>query len=90
MTSLFEAAGLEEGAPTPLAELLRPKSLEEVIGQDHIVGPDGPIGRMVAAGRLASIILWGPPGTGPTTIARLEWVVGVALTMNMSDPILVM
>ena len=71
MTSLFEAAGLEEGAPTPVAELLRPKSLEEVIGQDHIVGPEGPIGRMVAEGRLASIILWGPPGTGKTTIARL-------------------
>lgn len=71
MTSLFEAAGMEREAPTPLAERLRPRSLEEVIGQDHIVGPDGPIGRMVAEGRLASIILWGPPGTGKTTIARL-------------------
>jgi putative ATPase len=71
MTSLFEAAGMESDAPTPLAERLRPTSLEEVIGQDHIVGPDGPIGRMVSEGRLASIILWGPPGTGKTTIARL-------------------
>lgn len=71
MTSLFEAARMDSEAPTPLAERLRPASLEEVIGQDHIVGPDGPIGRMVAEGRLASIILWGPPGTGKTTIARL-------------------
>ena len=52
MTSLFEAAGMEREAPTPLAERLRPRSLEEVIGQDPIVGPDGPIGRMVAEGRL--------------------------------------
>lgn len=71
MTSLFEAAGMESDAPTPLAERLRPASLEEVVGQDHIVGADGPIGRMVREGRLASIILWGPPGTGKTTIARL-------------------
>jgi putative ATPase len=71
MTSLFEAAGMDNGAPTPLAERLRPQRLEEVIGQDHIVGPDGPLGRMVASERLASVILWGPPGTGKTTIARL-------------------
>ena len=55
----------------PLAERLRPASLAEVLGQDHLVGPDGPIGRMVAAGRLTSLILWGPPGTGKTSIARL-------------------
>ncbi|MBZ6379879.1 AAA family ATPase [Pacificimonas flava] len=55
----------------PLAERLRPRSLEEVIGQDHLTGPEGAIGRMVAAGKLSSMILWGPPGTGKTTIARL-------------------
>jgi len=61
------------GAPAiaPLAELLRPRSLADVIGQDHLTGPDGAIGRMVAAGRLSSMILWGPPGTGKTSIARL-------------------
>lgn len=55
----------------PLADRLRPVSLGEVIGQDHLTGPEGAIGRMVAAGRLSSMILWGPPGTGKTTIARL-------------------
>jgi putative ATPase len=58
-------------ANAPLADRLRPKSLEEVVGQEHLTGPDGAIGRMVAAGRLASMILWGPPGTGKTSIARL-------------------
>ena len=58
-------------ANAPLADRLRPTSLEEVVGQEHLTGPDGAIGRMVAAGRLASMILWGPPGTGKTTIARL-------------------
>jgi putative ATPase len=71
MSDLFEAGGLEEGAPRPLADRLRPKSLAEVVGQDHLIGPEGPIGRMVAQGRAHSIILWGPPGTGKTTIARL-------------------
>lgn len=55
----------------PLADRLRPRTLAEVVGQDHVTGPEGAIGRMVAAGRLSSIILWGPPGTGKTTIARL-------------------
>jgi putative ATPase len=55
----------------PLADKLRPKSLSEVIGQEHLTGPEGAIGRMVAAGRLSSMILWGPPGTGKTSIARL-------------------
>ena len=66
MSTLFEAQ-----APRPLADRLRPRTLGEVVGQDHLVGADGPIGRMVDAGRLSSIILWGPPGSGKTTIARL-------------------
>ncbi len=72
MANLFEAAGLEKAAPDrPLAEELRPKALAEVVGQDHLLGPAGPIGRMLAQGRLSSMVLWGPPGTGKTTIARL-------------------
>ena len=55
----------------PLADRLRPRALDEVVGQDHLTGPEGAIGRMVAAGRLSSMVLWGPPGTGKTTIARL-------------------
>ncbi|MDE2620023.1 MAG: replication-associated recombination protein A [Sphingomonadales bacterium] len=58
-------------ADAPLADRLRPRALGEVIGQDHLTGPEGAIGRMVAAGRLSSMILWGPPGTGKTSIARL-------------------
>jgi putative ATPase len=58
-------------ADAPLADRLRPASLDEVVGQEHLTGPEGAIGRMVAAGKLASMILWGPPGTGKTTIARL-------------------
>ncbi|HEY0283656.1 MAG TPA: replication-associated recombination protein A [Rhizomicrobium sp.] len=58
-------------APRPLADRLRPKTLAEVVGQDHLIGQEGPIGRMVAENRPHSIMLWGPPGTGKTTIARL-------------------
>ena len=66
MSGLFE-----QQAPRPLADKLRPRTLAEVVGQDHLLNPEGPIGRMVAAHRLASMILWGPPGCGKTTIARL-------------------
>jgi len=75
MSDLFEAAGLApapaERSLAPLAERLRPKRLEDVVGQDHLLGPAGPIRRMAEVRRLGSMILWGPPGTGKTTIARL-------------------
>jgi putative ATPase len=77
MADLFAAdlpangAPAEPAADAPLADRLRPRALDEVIGQEHLTGPEGAIGRMVAAGRLSSMILWGPPGTGKTSIARL-------------------
>ncbi len=75
MADLFdkaaEGAKESEGAPRPLADRLRPRSLGEVIGQERILGPEGPLASMVAARRLSSLILWGPPGVGKTTIARL-------------------
>jgi len=61
----------EPAADAPLADRLRPRSLDDVVGQEHLTGPEGAIGRMVAAGKLSSLILWGPPGTGKTSIARL-------------------
>jgi len=70
MTDLFEASGIHP-PDAPLADRLRPRTLDEVVGQDHLLGSAGPIRRMVEAGRLGSMILWGPPGTGKTTIARL-------------------
>ncbi|MDT0574968.1 replication-associated recombination protein A [Croceicoccus sp. F390] len=62
---------VSDSADAPLADRLRPEQLSQIVGQDHLVGSSGPIGRMVAAGRLTSMILWGPPGTGKTSIARL-------------------
>ncbi len=75
-TDTRQAGLFEAEAPRPLADRLRPASLAEVVGQDHLLGPDGPLGRMVAQGRLASLVLWGPPGSGKTTIARLLADVG--------------
>ena len=74
MADLFPAPQVPAPTPAadaPLADRLRPRTLGEVVGQDALVGPAGPLGRMVAAGKLTSLILWGPPGTGKTTIARL-------------------
>ena len=71
MPDLFDAAPTPDTAPRPLADRLRPKSLAEVIGQEQVLGPDAPLGIMLASGSLGSLILWGPPGVGKTTIARL-------------------
>ena len=71
MSDLFESSDIASDAPRPLADRLRPRMLSEVVGQAHLLGPDAPLGRMVAARRPQSIILWGPPGTGKTTTARL-------------------
>jgi putative ATPase len=69
--SLFTAAGLGNDAPRPLADRLRPQKLADVVGQDHLLGPDGALTRMLASHSLGSLIFWGPPGTGKTTVARL-------------------
>jgi len=69
--SLFAAAGLDRDAPRPLADKLRPTKLSEVVGQDHLLGPDGALTRMLATRTLGSLVFWGPPGTGKTTVARL-------------------
>ncbi len=73
MSDLFDIAAdpTAPAASRPLADRLRPAALSEVIGQDKVLSPDGPLGAMLAAGSLSSLILWGPPGVGKTTIARL-------------------
>ena len=68
---LFEAAGPDPKAPRPLADRLRPKTLAEVAGQDHLTGPDGALTRLLRTRSLGSLVFWGPPGTGKTTVARL-------------------
>jgi putative ATPase len=69
--SLFAAAGLDSAAPRPLADKLRPARLADVVGQDHLLGADGILTRMLESRSLGSLIFWGPPGTGKTTVARL-------------------
>jgi putative ATPase len=71
MSDLFTSAGMDQGAPRPLADRLRPQTLSDVVGQDHLVGQDGILTRLTASKTLGSLIFWGPPGTGKTTVSRL-------------------
>ena len=69
--NLFEAAGLDQDAPRPLADKLRPAQLSDVVGQDHLLGADGALTRMLATRSLGSLIFWGPPGTGTVSYTHL-------------------
>src|SRR5450432_243705 len=69
--TLFAAAGLDKDAPRPLADRLRPTKLDEVVGQDHLLAADGTLARMLSTRSFGSLVFWGPPGTGKTTVARL-------------------
>src|SRR3712207_8751437 len=69
-STLFPYTTLFRSRRAPLAERLRPKSLDEVVGQDHLTGPSGPLRTAVEQGSIGAVVLWGPPGTGKTTLAR--------------------
>ena len=71
MSDLFAASGLDKSGPRPLADRLRPTTLGEVAGQEHLTGPDGALTRLLHSRAFGSLVFWGPPGTGKTTVARL-------------------
>ncbi len=71
MSDLFAASSPAPDMERPLADRLRPQELTDIAGQDHLTAPDAPIGRMAGSGHIVSMILWGPPGCGKTTLARI-------------------